>query len=96
MKKLVGLALILCASCALVDDDMPYKPDERGYVYCGDDNRMVVCQPGTYCMSPVQASCFKGCVSDANCLQHENCFKEEAGDRVGVCIPTASRPGRTY
>ncbi len=96
VKHLICILVLLLGGCAMFDDDMPAKPNERGYVHCGDENRMVVCQPGTYCSSPIQAVCTEGCVSDANCLQHENCFKEEQGDRVGVCIPTASGTGRTY
>lgn len=82
------LPLTLCLSlnaCLLIEDD---KELERGYVQCGDDDYNVICQPGTYCSSPLLASCHEGCVSDANCLSHEQCLKNRDTDRVGDCIPT--------
>ena len=85
MRHFVFLICVLALSgCVLLDDE----DLGRGFVDCGDGNLHVVCQPGTYCSAPRQAYCTEGCVSDANCMEHEKCFKEEAGDRVGVCIPT--------
>ncbi len=92
MKTLVRLFVLLCfvmlAGCLFADDE----PLERGYVYCGDGNLEVVCQPGTYCSAPRQAFCHEGCVSDANCLDHEKCLKEKPTDRVGSCIPSKTPP----
>lgn len=86
---LLSAALLLTPACLLVDDDMP---NERGYVRCGDDFDNVICQPGTYCSSPTFAICTEGCVSDANCMEHEQCLKDKDTDRVGDCIPTKTPP----
>ena len=83
MTVFVFLVCGLVGACVFVDDE-----SERGFVECGDDNRVVTCQPGTYCTSPLLASCMEGCVSDANCLEHEKCLKDDDHDRVGSCIPT--------
>lgn len=86
LKLLLSLSLCLSLSaCLILDDD---KELERGYVECGDDDDSVICQPGTYCSSPLLAICHEGCVSNANCLEEEQCLKDKDTDRLGDCIPT--------
>lgn len=86
IKLLLSLTLCLgLNACLILEDD---KELERGYVQCGDEHFGVICQPGTYCSGPSIGSCQEGCVSDANCLSHEQCLKNKDTDRVGDCIPT--------
>ena len=79
---LAAVALFSAAGCIIIEDEEL----ERGYVLCGDGDEEIICQPGTYCSSPLLRICHEGCVSDANCLEHERCLKEEEGDRTGTCV----------
>lgn len=76
-------ALAWGSGCVVIEDgDL-----DRGWVQCGPEDRDIVCQPGTYCSSVQLAICHEGCVSDANCMEHEKCLKDSEDDRVGDCIP---------
>lgn len=80
-----AIFLMNFTGCIHIDEEPPL---ERGYVECGQET----CQPGMHCSAPDLSFCSRGCLSNANCLQEEQCVRERSHDTKGTCIPTKTPP----